>query len=249
MFVSAELIEAHAPAEVDDKKPRASATLAGPGAIYTIQPEKRVELDTTKNILIHFFVERSLVATALLSAPTVPAPVDAVRQRVQALSRLFKFEFRFRADASFDEIFSDTVTTMEEAREVVERDGQLAPGPGRAGWTGHEWLSTYAAFLQNFIESYRVAARGLGALVKGPLAEKDLVKKALATGQRMFFSGEIERSESVSQPNVKNAFAVFGDLGHVTTREGRLQLTDPRPEAVRAIEADIATYLQTEVAL
>jgi glycerol-3-phosphate O-acyltransferase len=47
----------------------------------------------------------------------------AVRERVQGLSRLFKHEFRFRADASFDEIFDDTIKTMIKADELVRCEG------------------------------------------------------------------------------------------------------------------------------
>jgi glycerol-3-phosphate O-acyltransferase len=247
MFVNAELIQAHAPAEVDARRSKGSSVVAGAGVIYTIAPEKRLELDTTKNIVVHFFVERALVATALLASPGPSAPVDVVRDRVRRLSRLFKLEFRFRADKPFDEIFRETVLTMVAAHEIVELGTHLGAGPGRKGWNGHEWLTTYAAFVQNFVESYRIAARGLGALLKGALGEKDLVKKALATGQRMFFSGEVERSEAISQPTVKNAYTVFRELGYLRAVDGKLELVDPSPEAVRIIESEVAGYLHQEV--
>lgn len=248
MFTTAELIEANAPAEVDQRRGRLAAPEAGPGAIYTIPDTKRVELDTTKNIIVHFFVERGLVATALLAAPGPPMDEAQVRDRVQRLSRLFKLEFRFRADASFDEIFDETVATMKDAGELMTTDGgQLHPGPGRFGWTGHEWLSNYAEFMRNFVEAYRIAARGLGALVRGPLQEKELVKKALTTGQRMFFTGEIERRESVSQPIIQNAFRSFLDQGHLVEKDGKLQLAEESQETVRAVEASIVAFLVREV--
>jgi glycerol-3-phosphate O-acyltransferase len=171
-----------------------------------------------------------------------------VRDRVQKLSRLFKFEFRFRADATFDQIFDDTLETMQRAGELlVGLDGRLDAGPGRFGWSGREWLLTYAAFLHNFLESYRIAARGLAALLKGPLAEKELVKKALLTGRRMYFTGEIERREAVSQPTVTNAVQAFLDHGDLVSSNSKLELSDPTPEAVRAVEARVERYLPREV--
>jgi glycerol-3-phosphate O-acyltransferase len=250
MFSSAELLETHAPAEVDGKpgRSRSAEILAGPGAIYTIDDRKRVELDTSKNIIVHFFVERGLVATAMLAPPGSPSAIDQVKDRVRRLSRLFKFEFRFRADAPFDAIFSDTIDTMAQAQEVVRRpDGKLDAGTGRHGWSGREWLLTYASFMHNFIEAYRVAARGLGALLKGPLAEKDLLKKVLATGQRMFFTGEIERSEALSQPAFKNALTAFVDQGDVKIREGKYELSNPTPESVKSVEVRVAGFLSREV--
>ncbi|MBM4363922.1 MAG: hypothetical protein FJ104_14680, partial [Deltaproteobacteria bacterium] len=125
--------------------------------------------------------------------------------------------------------------------------GALAPGAGRLGWSGREWLMTYAALLRNFLESYRVAARGLGALSKGPLAEKELLRRLLDTGQRMFFTGEIERAEAVSQPNLKNALASFVDHGLLRLQDGKLELTVPAAEAVAQGEALVSPYLDREV--
>lgn len=246
MFARGELIEAHAPADVEAASPRGrrASTGAGPGAIYTIADEKRIELNTTKNIIIHFFVERALVSTAMLVAPGPPVERGAVRDRVQWLSRMFKYEFRFRADASFDEIFSDTVETMRRAGELETTElGTLAAGPGHDGWNGGDWLSTYAAMLQSFVESYRIAARGLHALLKGPLPEKELLKRAMATGQRMFFTGEIEQREAVSQPTIRNAFESLVDQGELRLTDERLELVRRDPEALRSIENKIARYL------
>jgi glycerol-3-phosphate O-acyltransferase len=247
LFTDALLIEAHAPAEVDAGA-RVEEGRVGSGTIYTIPDSRRLELDTSKNMIVHFFVERSLVSVAMLSAPSPPIAKDAVRDRVQKLSRLFKHEFRFRADAPFADIFDETIERMRLAGEVVVDDkGRLDAGHGRIDWSGREWLLTYAAFLRNFIEAYRVAARGLGALLKGPLPEKDLVKKALGTGKRMFFTGEIERPEAVSQPIVKNAYLALIDHGFIRTADGKIELVNPTPEAVRSAEALVATYLDREV--
>jgi glycerol-3-phosphate O-acyltransferase len=246
LFTDAGLIEAHAPAEPDVDA--GEAGVIGPETIYTIPDGKRLELDTSKNMILHFFVERSLVSVALLAAPAAPLPRDVVRDRVQKLSRLFKHEFRFRADAPFDEIFEDTLARMRTASEVVvDAEGRIDAGPGRLGWSGREWLLTYAAFLRNFLESYRIAARGLGALLKGPLPEKDLVKKTLQTGKRMFFTGEVERPEAVSQPTLRNALAALADHGIIRLDSGKMELVNATPEALKAAESLIVAYLDREV--
>ncbi len=61
-----------------------------------------------KNIILHFFVAAALVASAAsgLRPPSAAASTGAtLRERVQSLSRLFKYEFMFRADAGFDALF------------------------------------------------------------------------------------------------------------------------------------------------
>jgi glycerol-3-phosphate O-acyltransferase len=106
---------------------------------------------------------------------------------------------------------------------------------------------TYAALLRNFVESYRIAARGLTGLRNGPLDSKDLVKQTLATGRLMYLSGEVERAEAISKPLLQNAFAAFQDLGYVTATGGLLQLpADAKDESVPALEESIARYLDRE---
>ncbi|MEO8178310.1 MAG: 1-acyl-sn-glycerol-3-phosphate acyltransferase [Deltaproteobacteria bacterium] len=249
MFADGELLLVRYPAEVGSKK--RNKPRAGRGAIYTIPEDKRLKLDGSKNIIIHFFVERALVALALLLPGSDRTDIEA-RARVQELSRLFKYEFRFRADASFDTIFEETVAGMVADGDLERQERYLTAGQGRSGWSGHQWLMTYAGLLRNFVESYRVAARGLAGLEKGPLDSKDLVKQTLATGRLMYLSGEVERAEAISKPLLENAFAAFQDLGYVNHAAGQMQLPNtPDTEqasghAGRCLEESIAKYLDRE---
>ncbi len=243
MFVDAEMLEAHLPGEPEAT--RKHKVRAGDGVIYTTVQDKRLTLDTSKNFIVHFFVERALVAIALLVPPGPPAAVHSVRERVQNLSRLFKHEFRFRADAPFEEIFAETLAAMkEEGIVALGEEGELIAGPGDGDWSGEYWLHTYAAILQSFLQGYRVAARGAAALVKGPMTEKDLVKRALATGNRMFLAGEIERREAVSKPVLQNAFLALVDEGYLIREDGKLALAESFRNATTAaaIEGRIVGY-------
>jgi glycerol-3-phosphate O-acyltransferase len=244
MFADGELVTVHYPAEFGTRK--RSKPRAGRGAIYMVPEEKRLALDGSKNIIIHFFVERALVSMALLVPGRDATEADA-RSRVQELSRLFKYEFRFRADASFDTIFEETVAAMMADGDLERRGERLDAGPGHDGWTGHQWLMTYAGLLRNFVESYRIAARGLSGLKSGPLDSKELVKQTLATGRMMYLSGEVERAESISKPLLQNALAAFQDLGHVTQAGGQVQLpAGSKDDAIPALEDSIARYLDRE---
>ncbi len=220
MFIDAEIVEVQF---LED--PSVASKKAGDRATYSVLRNKRLALDTSKNIIVHFFVERALVAMALLTAPAA-ATFSWVRERVQGLSKLFKFEFRFRADAPFEAIFGNTVQAMVSAGELVHLQDTLSDGPGHDGWSGRAWLRMYASILQNFIEGYYVAARALELLEKSPMAEKDLTKKALALGHRLFLEGAIERAEAVSKPILQNAFQAFIDHGYLAVRDTKLDLAD-----------------------
>jgi glycerol-3-phosphate O-acyltransferase len=215
---------------------------AGPDAIYVVPDDARLSLDISKNIVVHFFLSRATVATALLAPPGAPAETEPLRERVRALSRLFKYEFQFRADAPFEQIFDETMSAMIAAGELVRRGDRIDVAPGDDARAN---VVLYADVVRNFIEGYRIAARGLSLLLKGPLASKDLMKRTLAVGDRMFLSGDVERREAVSRTLFENAHGAFVDQGYLTRDEGKLRLADSYDSAaaVRTIEAKVAGFL------
>ena len=223
-----------------DVHPAEQATIArhGADAIFVVPDEARLSLDLSKNLVVHFFVSRAMVATALLGGPPTR---EGLKQRVASLSRLFKYEFQFRADASFDQIFDETLAEMI-------RDGELQSEGTFVTFGGEEGrlrVMLYAKLVKNFLEGYRVAARGLTALLKAPLAPKELTKRAIAVGERMFLAGELERREAISSPVLENAFTSFVDQGYLTRDSGKLKLAESyaSAETLRTIEARLAGFL------
>jgi glycerol-3-phosphate O-acyltransferase len=244
MFVEADMLEVHIPGEHDQGR-KGRAERVGPGALYRVPERKRVQLDTSKNHIVHFLVERGLVALAVLHSPGPPADLNTVRGRVLRLSKLFKHEFRFRADASFNQIFDSTLSTMTALGELQHDGDSLRPGIGHDGWTGLVWLQTYAASLRNFIEGYRVAARALTLLLKAPMADKDFVRRALVVGDRMYLAGDIELREAVSKPLIQNALRVFREEGYLEQLEdGKYRLAESfaNADTVSAIEGRLVGF-------
>jgi len=245
MFVEADMLEVHIPGEHTNLRERRGEKV-GPGALYRVPERKRVQLDTSKNHIIHFLVERGLVALAVLHAPGPPSVLDTVRGRVLRLSKLFKHEFRFRADAAFNQIFENTLTTMISCGELSQDGDMLGAGVGHHGWSGKAWLTLYAASLRNFVEGYRVAARALTLLLKGPMTDKDFVRRALVVGDRMFLAGDIELREAVSKPLIQNALRVFREEGYLElTEDGKYVLAESfaNAETVGTIEGRLVGFL------
>jgi len=212
--------------------------------IYVVPPDARLSLDLAKNVIFHFFASRSLIATGLLANPGPPLPSLTLRERVLALSRLFKYEFTFRADASFERIFEEEVAAMEaegELARVVLKPSEGADGLIPKGDRGRRQIDLYARLLENFVEGYRVAARGLAALLRGPLATKDLVNRAITAGERMFLAGDIARREAVSRPLLENAYTSFVDQGYVARKGQDVELNASyrTASAVATIESRI----------
>ena len=145
--------------------------------------------------------------------------IDRLRDRVQQLSRLFKHEFMFRADAAFEDIFADALRTMVEDGEL-ERHGDLVRTS--EGEKRHR-IERYAAMLQTFFESYLLALRGAEIVLDGPIQKKDWYKRTLALGQQMYLAGEIERRESLSKLKLETALRALEDYKLVKHRGETLE--------------------------
>ena len=88
-----------------------TTTEAGGERVHAVPDERRIALEYHKNTVLSFFVPQALISNAL-SVEDGPLEVSTLRERVERLSRLFKYEFMYRADATFDEIFDDALQTM-----------------------------------------------------------------------------------------------------------------------------------------
>ncbi len=184
--------------------------------IHSVPDEKRLALEYHKNAVLHFFVPSALISTALVLEPEAVSEED-LRGRVASLSRLFKYEFMYRADATFDEIFDDALGRMVDAGEVVRDDAGLRRAEGSL-------VPIYARMLRTYFEAYRLAAVSLDSLEKaGPTKRKDWMKRALARGNRLFLAGEIELRESLCTPKLENAISAFHDDGLVRASQATLE--------------------------
>ncbi len=246
LFARAGHLEVRLPGKKVSPKDYVAVSRQNAAAIFIVRDDARMSLELAKNAFVHFFVARALVATALPAeaARGEAVSTDAVRDRVQFLSRLFKFEFQFRADAPFAQIFEETLAEMVGEHELacaVTRPDHLALGSPE----GQARLRLHAAMVRSFVEGYRLAARAVTTLARGSASAKELVKRAFPLGDKMFLAGELELREAISRPVLENAFEAFVDLGYLTREGGRYTLAESyaTPKAVNTIEARIASFV------
>lgn len=209
--------------------------------IHSVPDARRLGLEYHKNTILHFFVPSALISAALVVHDGGALDEDTLRERVARLSRLFKYEFMYRADATFDEIFDDALRTMIDAGEVRRTDEGLTAAEGSL-------VPIYATMLRSYFESYRLAVRSLSGLREaGSIKTKDWIKQALARGQKMFLAGEIELRESLSRPKLENALSALHDLGVVRLAGENVhpgaELKDD--EAIAALEERLQKYLRS----
>lgn len=192
LFIDARLIVAHD---------------TGPDPIYTIDSERRIALEYYQNTIIHFFVPRALIGAGLLVDKEQWVRVGRLNDRVRQLSRLFKHEFIYRTDATFDAIFAETMQDLAQDGEIEIRDSHAQATEGLA----RQRLERYAVMLQTFFESYLLALRGAEIVLDGPIPKKEWYKRTLALGQQMYLAGEIERRESLSKLKLETALKALQD--------------------------------------
>ena len=209
----------------------------GADAIYAVPEERRLALEYYENSILHFFVPSALIGSALIAAGPEPVSEHALRERVQALSRIFKFEFMYRADASFDEIFRDALRKMIDEDELEQMADHLRPAASRAGAR----VPVYASMIRTYFECHLLAVRATETLATWPLSRKEWGKRALALGQRMYLAGELELRESLSRTKLDNALSSLRDLGYVSFGDDDMLV---RGEALTSVDT-LREYART----
>jgi glycerol-3-phosphate O-acyltransferase len=203
----------------------------GKDAVYTVPEERRLALEYYKNNILHFFVPSALISAALLVEGKEPVSEHMLRERVRKISRLFKYEFMYRADTDFDEIFNDALEAMLRAGEVERFVDRVRVADGKVGAR----LEIYAVMVRPYFEAYLVAAKGAMDIPSEGLPRKDWLKRTLALGQRLYLAGEIEERESISQPKFENAITALKDHGLLrVSAKGNIE---PEPDVGENLES------------
>ncbi len=190
--------------------------------IYHVPDDNRLILDFHKNAVVNYFAPAALVSRVLGATEGTPR-YETVHTQTRFLSRLFKREFVYRVDASFDTHFDDTLATMAVRGLLdVNEDGTI---------TVHDrdTVTLLAGLLDGFVQAYSIAAETLEELRKFPLWDKELSIRALERARRAFLEGTISRPEAASRTFIDSAIDWFAEVGVlervVDGRRRRLQLS------------------------
>jgi glycerol-3-phosphate O-acyltransferase len=186
--------------------------------VYSLEDEKRMNLEYYKNNILHYFLPASFVATSVLASPEDMVPVNRIRDDYAFFKRLFRHEF----------IFDDQRDDLEEIKETLSylRDRGMIAGFDKEekAWIevkgrGRTNLLPFAGLIHNYMESYWVVVRACYYLRKGPKAERDWLKNIRGLGERMYRKGEIRRAEALSQSNYQSAIRYLQDVNIVSVME------------------------------
>lgn len=200
------------------------------GGILHVPDDKRINLDFYKNNSIHLFVILSLVAHALLRGVSH----DELKGDVWWWLDLFRNEF-----------------VLPERAELAARIGELLEsvhtlGVGGEGVTERVQpiLRAGASILQNFRESYWVAAKALASFDGAGRSEKALVEAMRRSYRAHLLLGVLRKPEGNTTVTLQNAINRLQDLGYVAFesrgRGNRWVVRGPRHAELSTIERRLA---------
>jgi glycerol-3-phosphate O-acyltransferase len=184
-------------------------------SIYQILPDMRLNLDYYKNNIVHFFVQESILSTAFLRLYNQSQLVEkeALRERALFLSGLFKYEFIYPLSDDPQMLFDRTLAYFLKVGLLKEMDSKSNKRCIERQSEAMPYLLFYKNIIKNYLESYWLGSKALKYLLKGPMEDKDLEKYLLKLSERDYVEGDISLRESCSKANLKNALALFEDMG------------------------------------
>lgn len=188
--------------------------------VYSLEDDKRMNLEYYKNNILHYFLPVSFVATSILSNNNDMIALTQIMEDYRFFKKLFFHEFIFDDKKDDLDEVNNILTYLHNRGMIVgeERNEQAwieVKGKGRTH------LTPFAGLISNYIESCWVVIRGCSYLCKEPLPEKDLIKKIQGLGAKMYRKGEIRRAEALSQSNFENALHFLQDSGILLVTEIR----------------------------
>lgn len=186
--------------------------------VYSVDEDKRMNLEYYKNNILHFFIPLAFVAASVLSAAEDRVLLQKILEDYRFFKRMFRHEFIFDDAVDDADEVNDVLAYIHDSRMIEGHlDDPEAPwievkGKGRLG------LVPYYGLIHNYIESYWIALRGATVLRGRKKGEKDFLKALQKLGTKMYKKGEISKTEALSVPNYKNALRFLLD-GEVVLSE------------------------------
>jgi glycerol-3-phosphate O-acyltransferase len=206
--------------------------------IYSLDDEKRLNLEYYKNTILHFFVPLSFVATSMLESSEDVVSLGRIMGDYKFLKRLLWNEFIFDERKDDQEEVNDILAYLHSRKMIIqtERDGQVwieVKGKGRTK------LKPFAGLIHNYIEAYWVVIKSFPYLKKKAQNQKEWLKKIRDLGGRMYKRGEVLRAEALSQSNYQNMIRFLEDAELISSvikeekggkKETAYSLTENRAE-------------------
>jgi glycerol-3-phosphate O-acyltransferase len=181
---------------------------------YLLPAEKRLNLEYYKNNIVHHFLPISFVALSILSCREKEIAFRRLRDDYIFLKKLFSQEFILGDEEDIEIRYA--LSYMENLG-IVSREGENTWKQER----GLKNLMPFSGLFQSYMESYWVALNYFSSDKKGLTGARDLPNYLWQKAEEMYGKGEIQRLESLSQENYKNALKLLQEEGVLSSKTAR----------------------------
>jgi len=188
--------------------------------VYSLDDDKRLNLEYYKNNILHFFLPISFVASSMLAYPQDHIPLGLILDDYRFLKRLFWNEFIFDTEQEDGGEVNNALAYLLD-REMIAIRGpeEGAEACFEVKGKGRTNLRPFAGLIENYIQSYWIVVRACAYLRKGPRSEREWLKGIHKLGAIMFRKGEIRRAEALSEANYGNALIALQEEGILAVSE------------------------------
>jgi len=174
---------------------------------FTVNESKRPVLEYYKNNGISFFVPAAFTALSILEKDAFQFSVSDLQAGYSFLQEFFVHEFAFDADKSPDYFLQKNIGVFID--EAILMPHPSLPDTYNLTSAGFRKLKLFSVFMKTYFESYRIVLNFFTRYPKNYIETKDRMKKIQSMGNRMIKRGEVERQESLSLVNYRNAVDFF----------------------------------------
>lgn len=201
------------------------------GRVYSIVPEKRVNLEYYKNAVLHAFAPAAYYATAVRAMRQDEVDRDAVARYFLRQQFLLRYEFVLDPDVDEAELRLRAERNLV-AYGALRREGERLVVADRGR------IAELANLTANFLESYLLVLRV--AQAQSP-ALKQLPQAALEYGKTLLACDEITRAEAINLQNLQNAAKAFREDG--VLRAGNDGRAEVNPLVADQVHTDLRYLL------
>ena len=185
---------------------------------YRLNETRRPVLDYYKNNGIVYFIPAAFTAMAILERDAFQFSTEELFDSYRFLQGFFNNEFAFDVDRSPEHFIRKTI-------KIFMSDAILMPHPELRDTynltsAGYRKLKLFSSFLKTYFESYWIVLNVFMRYPKNFLDSKNRTKKITSMGNRMYKRKEVERIESLSLLNYKNAVDYFTTHGIRGSEDG-----------------------------
>ncbi|MCX8123033.1 MAG: 1-acyl-sn-glycerol-3-phosphate acyltransferase [Spirochaetes bacterium] len=177
--------------------------------MYVLPEENRPRMIFYKNSIIHYFLPLTFSSLALrIMNKNKDTSLDSFRSEYVYIRDLFMKEFIYPED-----MLEDVMVSIQDAIKYMQLKGFASITKNSIAINDDREMDAQLRFfgriLQEYLESYYVVCKTLLPKKRIQIQKKDLLTEIRKNGVKMYHTGEIMLSESLSLPNYTNALSLL----------------------------------------